>query len=118
MAEPKKTDRSTWWLALVGALGVVAGAFITAIFNFYQHKSDVDAKMIELSIGILRSNPTEETLPLREWAIDVMSKRAGFSFNKAQQAALLNKPLPFIGEGVPLPYCFDNEGRRVACGDK
>jgi hypothetical protein len=90
-------DRSAWWLALAGAIGVVAGAAITGTFNHLDHKGDFDAKMIELSVGILRAEPTPETIPLREWAIDVINKRAGFNFNPAQQAALLNKPLPFKG---------------------
>jgi hypothetical protein len=90
-------DRSAWWLALAGAIGVVAGAAITGAFNHLDHEGDFDAKMIELSVGILRAEPTPETIPLREWAIDVIDKRAKFNFNPLQRAALLNKPLPFKG---------------------
>jgi hypothetical protein len=97
-------DRSTWWLALAGAIGVVAGAAITGTFNYLGHKGDVDAKMIELGVGILRTKPTPETMPLREWAIDVIDKRAGFKFNEAQRAALLEKELPFKGGFVSAPF--------------
>jgi hypothetical protein len=91
------SERSPWWLAVVGASGVALGALITGAFNYLSHQNDLDAKMIELSVGILRSDPTAETAPLREWAIDVIDKRAKFSFNAAQRAALLKKQLPFKG---------------------
>jgi len=55
----------------------------------------------ELSIGILRTEPTPETTPLREWAIDVIDKRANFKFNAAQRAVLLKKELPFKGSWSP-----------------
>jgi len=72
-------------------------------FGYFSHQYDLDAKMIELSIGILRAEPTPETTPLREWAIDVIDKRANFKFNAAQRAALLKRQLPFKG-GVGLRF--------------
>ena len=95
MAESRKADHSTWWLALAGIVGAVVGAAITGSLNYMAHKGDLDSKMIELSVGILRAPPTPETIPLREWAIDVIGKRTQFNFNKAQRAALLNQELPF-----------------------
>lgn len=91
----KNVDRSPWWLALAAAVGVIGGALVTGGFNYLSHQSEVDAKMIELSVGILRSSPTPETEPLREWAIDVIDKRARFSFNAKQRAVLLKRQLPF-----------------------
>jgi hypothetical protein len=85
------------WIAAAGVVGALAGALVTGAFNYFGHKSDLDAKMIELSVGILRAEPTPETSPLREWAIDVIDKRANFSFNAAQRATLLKKELPFKG---------------------
>jgi hypothetical protein len=75
----------------------VLGPGVTGWFNYVSHQGDIDAKMIELSVGILRAEPTPETIPLREWAIDVIDKRAKFSFNAAQRAALLKRELPFKG---------------------
>jgi hypothetical protein len=46
------------------------GAIVTGGFNYLSHQGDLDAKMIELSVGILRAEPTPETAPLREWAIE------------------------------------------------
>lgn len=41
------------------------------MFTYLSRQNDLNAKMIELSISILRADVQEETLPLREWAIDV-----------------------------------------------
>jgi hypothetical protein len=94
------TDKSAGWLALAGASGAIVGAAVTGGFNYFSHRGDLDAKMIELSVGILRSEPTPETTPLREWAIDVIDKRARFEFNAAQRAALLKQELPFRGSAL------------------
>jgi hypothetical protein len=90
-------DKSAGWLALAGTIGAIVGAAVSGVFNYLSHRGDLDAKMIELSVGILRSAPTPETTPLREWAIDVIDKRARFEFDEAQRAALLKQELPFKG---------------------
>jgi hypothetical protein len=90
-------DKSGWTLALVGASGLVIGALISGGFSYLNHQGDMDAKMIELSVGVLRADPTPETSPLREWAIDTIEKRAKFSFSAEQRAALLKRRLPFDG---------------------
>jgi hypothetical protein len=92
-------ERPSLLIPLVGTLsaaaGVVGGAIVTGAFGYFSHQYDLDAKMIELSIGILRAEPTLETTPLREWAIDVLDKRANFKFSAVQRAVLLKKELPF-----------------------
>jgi hypothetical protein len=96
MANSKTADRSAWWLAVVGAIGALAGAGITGAFNYLGQKSDLDAKLIELSVGVLQANPTPGTVPLRQWAIDVIQKRGNFNFDQVQQQALLKEALPFV----------------------
>jgi hypothetical protein len=93
--QPKKADRSAWPIAAVGAAGALVGALTTGTFNYFSHQGDLDAKMIELSVGSLRADPTPETEPLRAWAIGTMEKRAKLTFTDAQRSALLTKKLPF-----------------------
>jgi hypothetical protein len=81
-------------LAVISAIGA---AVITGVFNYFSHQGDIDAKMVELSVGVLRAEVTPETKPLREWAIDVIEKRAGFKFKQEEREALLRKELPFKG---------------------
>jgi hypothetical protein len=62
-------ERSGGWLialvvALVGLAGVIGGAVITSYFNHLDKKADVDTKMIELSVGILRAEATDQTRPM------------------------------------------------------
>ena len=90
-------EKSAGWIALAGTIGAIAGAVVSGLFNYLSHRGDLDAKMIELSVGILRATPTPETTPLRQWAIDVIDKRARFEFDEAQRAALLKQELPFKG---------------------
>src|SRR5262245_47145037 len=112
MAEPKTTsDRIAVWIAISGIIGAFGGAAITASFGYFAHQNDLDAKMIELSIGILRAEPTPETTPLREWAIDVIDKRANFKFNAAQRTTLLKKQLPFK-EGLNF-YLWNPDTKQV-----
>jgi hypothetical protein len=110
---PKATDHSPWWLAFAAVVGAIGGAAITGGFNYVDHQGDLDAKMIELGVGILRAGPTPETVPLREWAIDVIQKRAKFSFNEAQRNALLNKELPFIAESGGAELAAQREVDRL-----
>jgi hypothetical protein len=97
MPSAEGSASSGWLLTIAGIVGAILGAAITSGFNYLSHRGDLDAKMIELSVGILRAEPTPETSPLREWAIDVIDKRAQFKFNANQRAALLKQELPFKG---------------------
>jgi hypothetical protein len=101
---PERKDRTPLWVAIAGIVGVAIGAWINGRYNEASHQHDLNAKMIELSISILRADVQEETLPLREWAIDVMDKRANFQFNDAQRAVLLKQPLPSYGSDYYPSY--------------
>jgi hypothetical protein len=83
------------WLAIAGVMGGIVGAAVTGSFNYVSHKGEIDAKMIELTVGILRSEPSPETEPLREWAIGELERRARFEFDDQQRAVLLKRELPY-----------------------
>jgi hypothetical protein len=84
---------SSWWLS-AGAAGGIVGVVITGLFNHFDNAGDLDAKMVELTVSILRSKPNPETMPLREWAIDTLQTRAHFKFTADQIAVLKNQTLP------------------------
>lgn len=89
-----------WTQVMAGVLsGGLLGSIITGFVNYRVHSGDIDAKMIELSVGILRSEVKQETGPLREWAIDVINKRSGYAFTDTQRTVLMKKELPFKGGG-------------------
>ena len=94
--EAEKGNRSAWWLATVGVAGAIAGAAITGLFSYLGQKQDADAKMVELSLSILRAPPTKGTDPLREWAIVAIEKHSQFAFNDDQKKALRQQALPYV----------------------
>jgi hypothetical protein len=102
MAKESSDKRTAVWAAFAGVAGAAIGAGITSGFGYLSHQYDLDAKMIELSVGILRAEVTQETIPLRQWAIDVMDKRANFHFDQEQRAVLLKQPLPFKAVEGPI----------------
>src|SRR5579863_7028410 len=87
----KETRWSVWWAPLIGFIGVIAGVWI----NHIDHSGDVDAKMVELTVGVLRTKPEPETMPLRDWAIRTLQQRAHFSFTEKQITVLKNQKLPY-----------------------
>lgn len=91
----KPRDRSPVWITpLVGVIGVVVGAAITGGLSYIGQQHEIDAKMIELTVGILRAVPTHETNPLREWAVDEIEKRGKFKFTFEQRTALVDFGIP------------------------
>jgi hypothetical protein len=98
-----KTDRSAWWLAVVGVIGAIAGAGITGLTGYLGKKASTDEKLIELSINILQSDPKPETTPLRDWAISTLETRANFTFTDDQKKLLENQSLPHTPYQPPSP---------------
>jgi hypothetical protein len=111
MAERQATHQPWWVTTYTGLMGVVLGAMIPAMTSFLSqertYQTAIDSKMIELSIGILRAEPTPDSRPLREWAIHILSDQAHMRFDDAELKALFTSALPFkgdsgrSGEGVP-----------------
>lgn len=67
--------------------------------------------MITLSVDVLRAQPTDATIPLRQWAIDTIEKRGNFKFTSEQQEALVKYALP-----GPLHGSFLGVPNGTPCG--
>ena len=102
---------------IIGAIGgaaITAAAGITgAWFGYLGQKGEVDARMIELSIGILRAEPMKELAPLRDWAIQVIDDRSDVKFDAAQKEALRDKELPFKGSDLTFFHTPITSGTTV-----
>jgi hypothetical protein len=98
MVEHKRSDRSGWkaaaGAAIAGALVGAVGTLATGILNYWSHQNDLDTQMVTLSVDVLRAQPTDTTISLREWAIETIEKRANFNFSKDQKEALIKQALP------------------------
>ena len=105
----------------LAAFADIAGAmfgFTAAVAT--SKDEELRVHLVEIAIGILRADPKEDVASARGWAIDVIEKDSGDSFNAAR-AAHLRKPIkPDLGEilheqgyykqDIPLPHSL-NEPR-------
>jgi hypothetical protein len=87
-------------VALGTTAGAVLGATVTPLVNYWTNERQMDVKMVEIGIGVLRAPPKEDIAVIRSWAIDVIEKSSGRAFTKQQRDALLNQELPMLWEGV------------------
>ena len=70
---------------------------------------ELQGKFVELSVQILREEPTKQDEGLREWATDVLNKYSGVPFTPATKKALI--------ESTPLPFGPDQIG-RASCRER
>ena len=52
-------------MSLAVALLAVLGAVLAPVLQFFGHERDVDAKMVEIGISILRAQPSEDISAIR-----------------------------------------------------
>jgi hypothetical protein len=99
MAENEPAASSATSLALlfsaVGVGGTLLGATLAPVINYLVNERQMDVKMVEIGIGILRAPPKEDIAVIRSWAIDVIERSSGRKFTEAQRAALVKQELPW-----------------------
>jgi hypothetical protein len=74
--------------ALMAAL---IGGLVVLISSSREH----DAKMVEIAVGVLRAQPTEDISGARRWAIRVINK-SSVPLEKAEEEDLLKHALPYV----------------------
>lgn len=81
-------------LSLIGALAVVGGASISAWVADRAAARAFDAKMVEIGVGILATDPGKsDVTAARQWALDLVEKHSGLTFSADGRARLLHSPL-------------------------
>ena len=99
MAEKKDVwDKLRIGSTVIGAvlIPVVVG-LVGLEVNTAVKERDVQARMVELAVGILREEPVEEDKPLRQWAIEVINAHSGVELGEAA-TSLLERRLPTPGQ--------------------
>src|SRR5438552_2414850 len=96
---PSSPTSPALWISLAGVGGTVLGAALAPIVNYLVNERQMDVKMVEIGIGILRAPPVEDIAVIRSWAVDVIEKSSGRKFTEAQRAALLKQELPWGDPG-------------------
>jgi hypothetical protein len=77
--------------SVASAVGALIGALAAPFLGWATTERQVDAKMLEMGVGILREAPKVDDDPMRSWAIKVVEKKSGISFSDAQKTTLLKK---------------------------
>jgi hypothetical protein len=74
--------------------------------NYWTNERQMDVKMVEIGIGILRAPPKDDIAVMRSWAIDVIEQSSRRKFSAAQRAALLKQELLIRWD---MPIAWDNK---------
>jgi hypothetical protein len=77
--------------AVAAGLGAVVGTLVVPSLGGVVPDHQVDSKLLEMSIGMLREPARTDDDPLRSWAIKVVEKKSGVVFTDQQRAALLKR---------------------------
>lgn len=64
------------------------------IINNSITKHESDLKLVQVAIDILRTEPNDNTIILREWAIEIVDNFSGIPLSPGVKAELLKKQLP------------------------
>jgi hypothetical protein len=76
---------------VASTVGALMGTLAAPFFSWVTTERQIDAKMLEMGMGILREAPKADDDPIRSWAIKVVEKKSAINFTDAQKAALLKK---------------------------
>jgi hypothetical protein len=82
-------------IGIGGVVGTLLGATVAPLVNYLTNERQMDVKMVEIGLGILRAEPKEDIAAIRGWAIDIIEKSSGRKFTEAQRAVLLKQELPW-----------------------
>ena len=77
--------------AVAAGLGAVIGTLAVPSLGSVVPDHQVDSKLLEMSVGILREPAKADDDPMRSWAIKVVEKKSGVAFTDQQRAALLKR---------------------------
>lgn len=61
---------------LSAAIGAVGGPYLTSRVDYFTRNREMDIKMVEIAVGILRTDDKKEpgVAPARSWAADVIDR--------------------------------------------
>lgn len=84
-------------------------------FGFFNKNRDLDIKMIEIALGILRENPKESNITAaREWAVNLLDLYSGEPLSEAARSELLDRPLEIDMQWPAARAEFENDLLRQA----
>jgi hypothetical protein len=76
---------------VASCIGAIVGTLAVPYLSGMTIERQTDAKLLEMSVGILREAVRVDDDPMRSWAIKVVEKKSGVAFTDAQRTALLKR---------------------------
>ena len=88
-------------IVTLSAAGVaLLGTLANAIYTYTARSRELDIRLIEIGIAILRTDPKEEqTNGAREWAVDIIEQYSGRKFKQEARDQLLQHQLGWVDTG-------------------
>lgn len=116
-------DFSDFWKTLILATlpVIVGGGVIVGGIEYLSKDRELDIKMVEIGLSILRSDPSKEgqISPAREWAITLVEKHSGQDFTDEDKRNLLVQPLRITETDAAKALIVSPPSiRQLTCFDK
>lgn len=108
--KPSPNSISTWLWAVATVLIPLVVTAAAQMSGVFQKSRELDIKMIELGVGILRAGPQETGAKgARGWAVDVVEKYSGVTFTNQARTELINSALPVVVSSTQAPTVSSEE---------
>ena len=106
-----ENDSNPFAVAVIALVSACVGAGATlgiGAFGYFNKNRDLDIKMIEIALGILREDPEKSKITAtREWAVDLLDQYSGTPLNALARAELVSIPFKFS-----VPDSITNRGTQ------
>jgi hypothetical protein len=107
----------------MGVAGIaLIGTLATGFYTYANRNRELDIKLVEIGIGILRADPKQSGLTAaRSWAIQVIEENSGVQFDEEDRQTLRQKPLlyrsgtivdGYLGYGFSRDFSSDFRKRK------
>jgi hypothetical protein len=93
-----KSPPNALWLSIAAVAGTILGGTAAPLVNYWTNERQMDIKMVEIGVSILRAPPNDDIALIRSWAIDTIENSSGRKFTAAQRTALVKQELPVRDE--------------------
>ena len=96
-------ERDSWSKVIVSVvipiiIGIVASVWGYFISSALKDK-ELKVKYVEIAVSILRDNPSKDTIPIRDWAVDVFEECSEVKLSKEAKDHLKSHSLRIISLG-------------------
>ena len=79
--------------AIIASVSGLFGVLVGAWLDYSVREREIDVKMIEIAVGLLKENPKGPLQPARRWAVELIDHYSDVKLHDEARAVLLNCPL-------------------------